>query len=214
MRPRICAVIVDNDIDAVHDVESLVDLFEVRMDLIGAGWREVVKQLGKPWIACNRSASEGGKAGKNRIDELLEASELGADIVDLELRTKGLEEIVPRIKKKSKCLLSYHNLKNTLSLSELGKIVEAQLKAGADICKVVTTAHSFDDNITVLELISRYPGTKIVAFAMGDPGVLSRVLCPLAGGYFTYASIQRGKESAPGQITVARITRLYQMVQK
>ena len=56
----ICAVITDNDLEAVKDVAPSVDLFEVRIDLIGAGWREIARQLQKPWIACNRSAEEGG----------------------------------------------------------------------------------------------------------------------------------------------------------
>ena len=53
-RPRICAVIVNNDLEAVKGVEPLVDLFEARIDLIGDGWQELVKQLNKPCIACNR----------------------------------------------------------------------------------------------------------------------------------------------------------------
>jgi 3-dehydroquinate dehydratase/shikimate dehydrogenase len=43
-------------------------------------------------------------------------------------------------------------------------------------------------------------------------GLLSRVLSPLAGGYFTYASIETGKESAPGQITVKELIKTYQII--
>ena len=55
-RPRICAVIVNNDPEAVKGIEPLVDLFEVRIDLIGDDWQELVGQLEKPWIGCNRRA--------------------------------------------------------------------------------------------------------------------------------------------------------------
>ena len=215
-RPRICAVIVDNDFKAVKEVEPLVDLFEVRMDLIGDGWRELVEQLKKPWIACNRSADEGGRWERSearRIDELLKATELGADMVDIELRTKDLEEVIPSIKKKAKCLLSFHELERTPSLDEMREIVQRQLKAGADICKVITTAQRFEDNLAVLQLLSEFSGIKMVSFAMGDLGLLSRVLCPLVGGDFTYASIERGKESAAGQMTAGELRKLYEMVQ-
>jgi len=215
-RPRICAVIVDNDFKAVKEVEPLVDLFEVRMDLIGDGWRELVEQLRKPWIACNRSADEGGRWEKSearRIDELLKATELGADIVDIELRTKDLEEVIPSIKKKAKCLLSFHELERTPSLDEMREIVQRQLKAGADICKMITTAQRFEDNLAVLQLISEFSGIKMVSFAMGDLGLVSRILCPLVGGDFTYASIERGKESAAGQMTAGELRKLYEMVQ-
>jgi len=213
-RPRICAVIVSKDLPTV-DVESFVDLYEVRIDLIGDGWRELVRQLNKPWIACNRLADEGGRWGRreaSRVEELLKAVELGVDIVDIELRTKSLAEIMPLIKDRAKCLLSYHDLKGTSSFGELKKIAHRQLEAGADICKVVTTAHSFEDNLTVLRLINDFPKSKIVSFAMGSLGYISRILCPLVGGYFTYASVEEGKESASGQLTVAALRKLYGMV--
>jgi 3-dehydroquinate dehydratase len=34
----------------------------------------------------------------------------------------------------------------------------------------------------------------------------------LVGGDFIYASIEKGKESAPGQITVAELRRIYELV--
>lgn len=214
-KPRICAVIVNSDLEAVEEVEPFVNLFEVRIDLIGDGWQELVKQLKKPWIACNRSADEGGKWAKDdvrRIEELLRATELGADIVDIELRTRNLEEVIPLIKKRAKCLLSFHELERTPPLDEMREIVQRQLAAGADICKIITTAQRFEDNLTVLQLISEFPNTKIVSFAMGHLGLLSRILCSMVGGYFTYASIEKGRESAPGQITAGELRKLYKMM--
>jgi len=212
--PKICVSIVNNDPEAVSEIEALADLYEVRIDLIGDGWEELVPQLRKPWIACNRTADEGGKWQGNearRVEKLLQAVELGADIVDIELRTRNLDKIMQAIKKRTKCLMSYHDVEKTPSLEEMKQIVQRQLSAGADICKVVTTARAFEDNTTVLRLIREFPGLRLVSFAMGPLGGISRVLCPLAGGDFTYASIERGKESAPGQITVKDLTKIYEI---
>ncbi len=216
-KPRICAVIISNDPKAVKEVEPFVDLFEVRIDLISDGWQELAKQLNKPWIACNRSADEGGQWQGNearRVEQLLQAIELGADIVDIELRTKNLEKIIQLIKKRRKCLLSFHDLEKTPPLEQMKGILSQQLKAGADICKIITTAQRFEDNLTVLRLISESPGVKLVSFAMGALGSMSRVLCPLVGGEFTYASIEQGKESARGQVTVKDLTEIYEMVRE
>ena len=216
-KPRICATITNNDLTTVKEVEPLVDLFELRIDLIGDGWPELVKQIKKPWIACNRSADEGGQwqgSEARRVEKLLQAIELGADIVDIELRTRNLEKIVQLIKRRTKCLLSFHDLEKTPSLDEMKGIVQRQLKAGADICKMVTTAQGFEDNLTVLQLISEFPGVRLVSFAMGALGSMSRVLCPLVGGDFTYASIEKGKESAQGQITVRDLIKIYEMVRE
>lgn len=214
-KPRICAVIVNKDLEAIKGVEPLVDLFEVRIDLIGDGWQELAKQLKKPWIACSRSAGEGGKwrgDEARRMDELSKAVELGAGIVDIELGTRNLAEAMELLKKRAKCLLSVHELERTPSLDEMREVVQRQLEAGADICKVVTTAQTFEDNIAVLQLIGEFPEIKVVSLAMGPLGFVSRVLCPLVGGDFTYASIEKGGESAPGQITVEDLRQIYEMM--
>ncbi|MBL7165265.1 MAG: type I 3-dehydroquinate dehydratase [Dehalococcoidales bacterium] len=215
--PRICATITNTDLKAVRRVESQVDLFEVRIDLIGDDWQEVTRQLTKPWIACNRSAAEGGLWQENearRIEKLLQAIDLGAEMVDIELRTKNLANIVKLIRRRKKCLLSYHNLEKTPPFATMKQIVQQQIKAGADVCKVVTTARGFEDNASVLRLIPEFPQTGVVAFAMGPLGTTSRVLCPLVGGEFTYASVARGQESAPGQVTIGELRAIYDMVEE
>ncbi len=215
--PRICAAIVNSDPHALDSIEPLVDLFEVRIDLIGKGWEKVAAHLKKPWIACNRMAREGGKwNGKEatRLKELRRAVELGASIIDIELATPGIEKIVNEIKGRAECLVSYHNLRETPPLDRLRQIIINQLAVGADICKVVTTARSFKDNLVVLELLTVFPETKVVAFTMGAVGQISRLLCPLVGGYFTYASIKEGRESAKGQITARDLREIYRMMNR
>lgn len=214
-KPRICAVIVDSELEAVKGVEPLVDLFEVRIDRLGDGWQEIARQLKKPWIACNRIAEEGGSwrgDEARRIETLLSAVELGADTVDLELRTKDAGKIVKQIKGRAKCLLSYHDLQGTPPMARMREIIRQQLDSGADVCKLVTTARSLEDNLSVLQLISDFARTRIVALAMGPLGLVSRILCPLVGGDFTYASIEEGKESASGQITVSNLRKIYSLL--
>ena len=215
-RPMICIPIVNDDPAALKKAGPLADFFEVRIDLIGKSWREVTGRLTKPWLACNRRAEEGGKWKGNeadRIKELLSAINLGARIIDIELSTPGLAKVVKEIKGKAQCLISYHNNKET-PREKLREIVRQELDAGADICKVVTTARAFADNIAVLQLIKEFPGVKVVAFAMGEGGQISRVLSPLIGGCFTYASMTEGKESAAGQMTVEDLRKIYQMLGK
>ena len=214
-KPKICAVIVDKNIEVIRKIEPQVELFEERIDLIGDGWQDIAKKLKKPWIACNRCTEEGGRWSGNearRIEKLLEAIELGADIVDIELRTKNLDMIVQTVKKRTECLLSNHNLEKTPSMVDMKEVVNRQLKAGADICKIVTTARVFEDNMNILQLIPEFPEARLVSFAMGTAGATSRILCPIVGGDFTYASIERGSESAEGQITVQELRDVYRIM--
>jgi len=214
-RPRICAVIVDRRIEAVREIEPLVDLFEVRIDIIGDGWQDIVRQLEKPWIACNRLFEEGGQwqdSEERRVEELLQALELGTSTIDIELSTKNLTNTITLIKQRAKCLLSYHNLEKTPDSDTMRQIIQQQIEAGADICKVVTTARRFEDNLRVLQLVPAFPEKRVVAFAMGANGITSRIFCPLVGGDFTYASLAEGRESAAGQVTVEELCQIYRMM--
>ncbi len=216
-KPSICASIINKDLEAIKAVTPLVELFEVRIDLIGDGWQDIAGQLEKPWLACNRIKAEGGgwqDSEARRKEELLKAIQLGADMVDIELATPNLDRVVPLVKKQSKCLLSFHDIKETPPLESLKKIVKRQLAAGADICKVVTFAHNAEDNLTILRLIPEFPQARIVAFAMGPLGLPSRILSPLVGGDFTIAAVDKGAESAPGQITVTELYNLYRMLKQ
>jgi 3-dehydroquinate dehydratase/shikimate dehydrogenase len=47
---------------------------------------------------------------------------------------------------------------------------------------------------------------------MGKPGVWSRVLAPFYGADFTYASLERGLETAPGQPSISELRRIYEMI--
>jgi 3-dehydroquinate dehydratase-1 len=212
--PRICVPIVSRS-QNIASLALLADLFEVRIDLVGRGWQSVVADLPKPWLACNRRAEEGGKAKgseEERIKELEQAIELGSRMVDIELSTPGVVGIVKDFKRNAEVIVSYHNLIETPPLDRLRQIIINQLAAGADICKVVTTAQHFKDNVEILGLIGLFPDTVIIAFAMGAAGQVSRIMSPLVGGYLTYASSGEGSESAPGQMSAANVSKIYRML--
>jgi len=216
-RPRICVTLVENNLEKAKAIEPLADLLELRLDLIGPEWPELARFIKKPWIACNRSPEEGGKGSPNeisRIEELMWAAEAGACVVDIEYQTKNLNDVIAMIKPKAECLISFHDVIGTPSYDTLVGIAQGQIEAGADICKIVTTARSFEDNLTILKLIQKFTEIKMVAFAMADAGRISRILSPLAGGYFTYACIATGKESAAGQVPITELIEIYKYLRK
>ncbi len=212
--PDICACITDAaDLPAAMDVRELVSYYEVRIDLIGERWTELVASLSLPWIACNRLVSQGGACTQSedlRMASLGQAVDLGAAIVDIELDAPGLDELVESTKGRATVLVSHHDMKKTDDMDTLAAIVEKQRAAGADICKLVTTACGFGDNITLLRLTRRFSSVPLVAFAMGEHGTVSRVLAPVAGARFTYASLAAGREAAPGQLTVRELMAIYE----
>jgi 3-dehydroquinate dehydratase I len=210
--PRIAVTLVEGNPDLIARWEAAVDFWELRLDLIGPGWPLLAADLHKPWIACNRRPQEGGQGQVDesaRCAELQNSLQAGAGIVDIELSSPGLSEMVNQIKLRASCLISYHNFKDTPSFEVLNEIVCRQKEAGADICKIVTTARSMEDNLSILKLVRLNADRRVVAFAMGPEGRISRILSPLAGAYFTFASLATGRESAPGQMTVAEMREIY-----
>ena len=212
MKLKICGVITEPDEEAIIAAAPLVNLFEVRIDLIGPDWITVAENLTKPWIATNRLAAQGGKwndSESSRLETLLRALDLGASIVDLELITPSVGEMIAAVKKKARCLVSHHDFGGTPSAEVLPHLMKRLLAAGADICKLVTTANSIEDNLNILELYDQFADRSLITFAMGELGITSRVMAPLCGAEFTYAALDSDKLSAPGQLTVSQLATIY-----
>ncbi len=196
----ICTSITENNPALLRHAERFSGMIEIRIDMIGKGWESIARKCRLPWIACDR---------KNQV-EIEKARVLGASMIDIDMKEKNLAAAIKA--GGMKCLISYHNYSSTPSLGELRKICRKQIALGADVCKIVATANCTEDNTTMLNLIREFRSRRIVAFCMSPLGTVSRILCPLAGGAFTYASAKSGKESASGQIPAEELHDIYRMI--
>ncbi len=211
-KPRICGVITNSDLAVIDEAGPSVDLFELRLDLIGDSWPKVAESINKPWIATCRLKTEGGawhESEARRKEVLLKACQSGATMVDLELATPNLKRLVPLIKHKARLIISYHNFKVTPTAHELRRLAARQFDAGADIAKISTWANGLDDNINLLNLAHEFHQKEVIITSMGEKGIISRILSPLAGSAFTFVSVKKGFESAEGQLTAPELRQIY-----
>jgi 3-dehydroquinate dehydratase/shikimate dehydrogenase len=114
-----------------------------------------------------------------------------------------------------KLIVSSHNFENTPSTEELENLV-AQIQAtGADIVKIATTATEIVDVAKMFQILvhCQEKQVPIIGLVMNDRGFISRVLCPKFGGYLTFGSLEKGKESAPAQPTVTDLINVYNIKQ-
>ena len=143
---------------------------------------------------------------------LEKAIDLVADYIDVELATDAsfLNNLI-RNKKMTQVILSFHDFRRTPSLTELQKLFIRMIRLGADVIKIVPFAKSWEDNLTVLSLIpfAKERKQKIVAFSMGEQGKISRIVSPLLGAAWTYASLDKNKTSAPGQLTAQELKEIW-----
>ncbi len=172
-------------------------------------------------VATCRREEHGGKFAGSLAAEceiLLKAAEAGCDLVDLEV--ESAEEAKPAQLAKLRAglaaagaalLVSFHDFSRTKGLEQAAARIEA---FEPDFVKVVSTARSLADNLAVLRLIEdRSLSSHVVGIAMGEEGLLSRVLGPRAGAAFTFASFSDGAETAPGQVTARTLLDLYRIEQ-
>ena len=79
--------------------------------------------------------------------------------------------------------------------------------------KIVTTAKYPRDNLTVLNFVENNATTaRLVSFAMGPLGIPSRVLSPLFGAEFTFASLGEQSRTAEGQLSIDNLRNVWQIL--
>ena len=142
---------------------------------------------------------------------LTAAAKSGFEYIDVELSTHQLESLIKELKALgAKPIVSFHKFDGSLSTSELTSILEKEISSGAEVCKIVTTAKH---NLTALNFMSTASSkTKLVCFCMGELGKVSRLLSPFFGGFFTFASLERGSETAAGQMTIQEMKATYEIL--
>jgi 3-dehydroquinate dehydratase type I len=221
---RICVSILPKTItEALHLVEraeeAYADLIEVRLDCLEdySDLADLAAHGNTTKIATNKPLSCQGKFSgteTERQQTLLSAAKNGFEYVDVELSGPKLRDCVNELKELgAKCIVSFHDSNASLNIPELNSILEREISSGADVCKIVTTAKLIEDNLTILNFTSTASSkTKLVCFCMGELGKVSRLLSPLFGGFFTFASLEQGSETAAGQMTIREMKTAYELL--
>jgi 3-dehydroquinate dehydratase/shikimate dehydrogenase len=92
----------------------------------------------------------------------------------------------------------------------LRRLADMYATPAASIVKVAYTARSLRDSLELLDLTEHAPKPTI-ALAMGEFGLLSRVLAPKFRGFLTFAPLRPASATAPGQPTLDDLLNLYRV---
>ncbi|GAB2266264.1 hypothetical protein Dimus_001283 [Dionaea muscipula] len=194
------------------------DVVEIRLDYLKTfdPRRDLSVLIGKsplPTLITNRPKWEGGQYDgmeSDRLEVLRLAMELGADYVDIEYQVadKFNGSILGKKPERCKVIVSSHNYQSTPPLEDLGDLVAKIQSTGADIVKIATTALDVTDVARIFQL-TVHSEVPVIGLAMGERGLISRILGPKFGGYLTFATLEPGEVSAPGQSTIKDLLHLY-----
>ena len=222
MKPWICVSIQsrtsEQTIEDVKRVGMDADLIEIRLD-----YREealdlagIVEASKLPLIGTNRRPDQGGKAfepEQERVQLLRKAVKAGFAYVDLASTTEDIEKVVNDLKKDQAIIItSYHDFENPLDAIHLEKKYAELKSTGCDVVKIIGWTDSIQDNLSYIKFNNEHPGN--VSFGMGEKGVTSRILAPLSGALYTYASLDEGMELASGQVPLSHLREIYRRIPK
>jgi 3-dehydroquinate dehydratase/shikimate dehydrogenase len=165
---------------------------------------------------CRRSANGGKFAGSlaAEMEILTKCADAGFHLVDLEL--ESAESLKKGELQKLRdtgigLLISHHDFTGTRDLDDIFRRIEA---FHPDFIKVVPTAKSLIDNLTLIRFLERMSEhSNIIGICMGDAGIISRVLGVRAGSAFTFAAATVGEETGPGQIAARTLLETYRIDQ-
>jgi 3-dehydroquinate dehydratase/shikimate dehydrogenase len=222
--PRICIAL------GLGDVPSLLEharreaaggeaFLEFRLDYLPMPCQgaEAIRQFLEEFpdctvlATCRRHQNHGRFNGS--IEEqfkILEAAvRAGAQAIDVEIETaESAAEGLNLFRGRVQLVVSYHNFEAT---PPLDTIVGRMLRVNADVYKIVTTARKPSDNVRVLSAARALPKHRLVVLAMGELGFPTRVLSPIFGGVFSYATPMFAEGTAAGQVGAKFLRHLYRI---
>ena len=237
----ICTTIQNKNLEQILEALEGCEMAEIRLDRCDLSLREIEECFTSdvPLVATCRIAdliasepslqdegltpqSKEIKAAQIAEKRLCKAIEAGARYVDVEIEApKQMSKRVRSVAHENGTVFirSFHDFEGTDSLEALKAVVEKCCYHGADIVKVVTTAHCQEDVDRVLSLydwchgVSASENEKIasldegglIAFCMGDAGRQSRLDCLRMGAPYTYAALSEDEAAAPGQWDAAEM---------
>lgn len=193
--------------------------YELRLDFLRDNSRlepELHKMLARlrypQTIATCRRVEAGGHfqgTVEEQVDLLAAAARAGCQWVDIEIESvKALRKPPFKQFAPAKVIVSYHNYRNTPDLST---IYRRLARLPVETVKLASHARDLQDNLKVLKALktNRRRRPRLVALAMGNSGICSRVMAFRWGCPFTYAAVGNHNAVAGGQIAIDNMRSVY-----
>ena len=199
--------------DAIGDTRAVLD--------VARAIRERVGDL--PIIFTRRSVKEGGEPiaiGDEDVVKLYDA--VGAsrlvDFLDFEMSNDPAQvrEVRERSRvQETRLILSYHNFGYTPGVEFLvQRFLEAE-RLGADVAKVAVMPRDRADVLTLLAATAQADAKAripLISMSMGPLGAVTRMIGGIFGSSLSFA-VGEGS-SAPGQIPIADLNAVYEIVRR
>jgi 3-dehydroquinate dehydratase/shikimate dehydrogenase len=111
----------------------------------------------------------------------------------------------------SRVICSHHDFDGVQV--DLERIFERMLGTPARILKIAVQAGDANDCLPIFRVLERAQreGREMIAIAMGEAGITTRILGPSRGSFLTYGSLDEENATAPGQLTAGALREVYRI---
>jgi 3-dehydroquinate dehydratase/shikimate dehydrogenase len=208
---------------AIERAHEVADIVEVRLDYLGPGeleaalqfLRQHLKRERSPMILTFRPSQEGGRASINyevRVGLWATLGKLSDSAwMDLELDLTQAFDVEETSIEWSRVICSHHDFRGVPP--DLDQVYEQVTATPARIVKIAVQANDATDCLPIFDLLERAKrnGREMIAIAMGQAGIMTRILGPSRGSFLTYGAFDDQSTSAPGQPTATELRELYRI---
>lgn len=158
---------------------------------------------------CRNCETHGKFKGtiQQQLAILADAIKAGAAAIDIEIESaEHAKSAIADLRKSVAVIVSYHNFENTPALESVWRRLQ---RVPSDAYKVATTACKPSDNLRVIQFARTHRQCPLIAFAMSEPGTVTRILAPALGSPYTYAAPHASEGTATGQVAARMLRDLY-----
>ena len=214
----VCAREINEFIKKIKRASELADIIELRFDCLKnrangdllSTLQKIQKEFKKKYLCTFRPREQGGKIRltyKERKKFWNSEINLLETWIDLEV------DIISdfQCERFSKIICSHHDFSNVPK--KLDEIYEELSKTESDIIKIAFNVNNIIDSFALWKILeeAKPENKKIIPIAMGEAGKWTRILGLAYGSPITYASLETGNETAPGQISVNDLINVYRV---
>ncbi len=218
-RVRVCVPVCAKSVAELEEqyqrAQQVADIIELRLDCLESELPQLsqlsqLSNLSRPTILTFRPSEQGGYRRLSREErEAFWRNHLEAKSfcdIELDLTAGATVEF-----DWSRVIASHHDFKGVPD--NLDQIYKQLASTPARILKIAVQANDITDCIPVFRLLerARADGREIIAIAMGDAGVATRVLGPARGSFLTYGSLADETATAPGQVNARQLRSVYRI---
>ncbi len=212
----VCAETPSEFIEKINLAVEIGDIIELRLDYLNEGQipplidylKKFETKTTNQFLFTLRPQEQGGRRKinrKERINFWRNLTDFRLAWVDLEYDVFGISEDLTFQKK----ICSHHDFEGVPE--NLTEIVARLRERNPDFVKLVLRSNNYNDSVAIFNLLKTENSQPIIPIAMGEVGKWTRILGLAHGAPLTYASLENGNETAPGQISVNDLLEVYRV---